>query len=360
MSMSTPYEPAAARTHEPSTRRVEQARSAGQLAVSRDLTGALVTLALGLALAKEGKAMVGDLLLFMRDALAHATSSVPAERALRDGVLAMASTLALPFAVMLWVGILIGVAQTRGLLRFRLARPEAHRLVPRLGRILSAQGLSAAGRALLRVAALGTVGALCFAWAAPTIFRLNGSDARHLGDAFFVVGKGGGLALAMALAGVGLTDYLGQRHRHRKALRMTWDEVKREHKETEGDPVLKAERKRIHAEWLDLVSLGELTRATVVVVVHPGQTALALRYERGCCGAPTVVRTRYGRAAARLESVAAQAGWSLVPDPALADALATVDEGEEIPESLHDAVAELFAHPVVDAETPEPDVRGTT
>ncbi len=153
----------------------------------------------------------------------------------------------------------------------------------------------------------------------------------------------GGLALRLAAAFLvfGALDFALARRRHRRALRMTRDEVRREQKEDEGDPLHRAERRRRHRALLEA---GPVGRATVVVV-NPTHVAVALRHDRAREEAPRVVAKGTGLAAARIRSAARRSAVPIVRDVALARALHRLaDVGDEIPEELYEAAAAVLAH----------------
>lgn len=148
----------------------------------------------------------------------------------------------------------------------------------------------------------------------------------------------------VAIAGVvmGALDYLMARRRTTKQTNMTKQEVKDEHKQAEGDPMLKgairsrqlaASRNRMIADVAD----------ADVVLVNPTHVAVALRY-RPERGAPIVVARGAGVVAARIRSVATEAGVPLVQDVPLARALyRSTEVGMEIPTELFAAVAHVLA-----------------
>jgi type III secretion protein U len=138
---------------------------------------------------------------------------------------------------------------------------------------------------------------------------------------------------------VGVGDYLWQRHSHGKALRMSRDEVKREHREDEGEPETRAGRLRLHREFTLGQGMGEVIQAEVVVV-HSGVLAVAVGYDGET--APVVLVKGKGHHARALEQAARTAGVPVLSEPDLVHALAITEEGGEIPESLFEQVAELL------------------
>jgi type III secretion system FlhB-like substrate exporter len=147
--------------------------------------------------------------------------------------------------------------------------------------------------------------------------------------------------LAVALLAMGAADYLWQRHRHRRDLRMTREEVKREMRDSEGDPRHKAERQRLHRALLEQRMLAEVRKADFVVV-NPDHIAVALRYDRDSQGAPVVVAKGERLLAQKIKDVAREARVPIFHDVTLARSLRDVVEGDEIPEALYEAVAEIL------------------
>jgi flagellar biosynthesis protein FlhB len=123
---------------------------------------------------------------------------------------------------------------------------------------------------------------------------------------------------------------------------MSKDEVRREHKDAEGDPQLKAARERAHGEMLAQATLANVRNATVVVV-NPTHLACALLYdENGGNDAPVVIATGTGEFAARIVRAAHDHVVPVLRNVPLARALADLHVGEVIPEALYEAVAEIL------------------
>jgi type III secretion protein U len=172
--------------------------------------------------------------------------------------------------------------------------------------------------------------------------HLAGAPAGSALEVFGFFGERLGLRLAVAAAVLGAADYLWQRHRHAKSLRMSREEVKREHKESEGDPLHKAERQRLHREMLERQMIDEVHLANLVVV-GGDHLAVALRYDPVEAGAPVVVAKGERLVAGMIRDVAREAGVPVWGDGALAQSLREVEEGDEIPEAIFEAVAKLLA-----------------
>jgi type III secretion protein U len=136
-------------------------------------------------------------------------------------------------------------------------------------------------------------------------------------------------------------DFMYQRHTHTKSLMMTKDEVKREYKESEGDPHIKGERRQI-AQELAMGDGGAVKKATAVVV-NPTHYAVAILYEKGKTPLPITTAKGVDGRAALMRGEAEAAGVPIFRSPLLARRLFVDAEiNEPIPIELFEAVAEIF------------------
>src|ERR1019366_1327708 len=167
----------------------------------------------------------------------------------------------------------------------------------------------------------------------------GGARAEQILRALGVLGQRLGIHLTLAMLAMGIADYFWQRSRYEKALLMSRDEVKREHRELEGEPAHKAERRRLHRETMQEQALSDVPRADFVVV-QSGVMAAAVRYESDGSQAPMVMVKGERKVAQAIEDAARTAHVPVFADPDLARALLAAEEGEEIPEALYEQVAE--------------------
>ena len=150
------------------------------------------------------------------------------------------------------------------------------------------------------------------------------------------------LRVGAVVTGLGVLDLLYQRWRFAKDQRMTKEEVKREHKEAEGDPQDKQNRKRAHREIVEHGVLEQVRRADVLIV-NPTHLAVALLYdEEAGAEAPEVLARGGDHLARRMIAAAEEAGVPVLQDVPLARALFELEVGELIPEGLYDAVAAVL------------------
>lgn len=332
-------------TEKPTAKRLRDARRRGEVAQSRDLTGVGVLLAAAAACLVTAPSWAAALGAFCRDCLAGAAAwPESASRAVLGraaDLLLLASGPALGAAVV--AALLVGLFQVRPLWTWEPLRPKLARLEPigGLKRLFGIRRLVDLARSLVALAALMAVVAVTLKEALPDLLGLTASGpaavTSTLGHWVVVLIGRGGLVLIVAAA----LDYGLQRYRHERDLRMTKEEVRREQKESEGDPGHRAARRRLHQEILEH-DMVERVRTADLVVVNPTHIAVALRYEAARDPAPRVVAKGEHLLAARIKEVARQARVPIFHDVPLARALHTLSPGEEIPEALYVAVADLL------------------
>jgi flagellar biosynthetic protein FlhB len=153
-----------------------------------------------------------------------------------------------------------------------------------------------------------------------------------------------GLMRDVAAAGLlaAAVDYAVQRRRTGKQVRMTKKEVRDEHKQSEGDPMVRSALRSRQLAAARNRMMADVPDADVVLV-NPTHVAVALKYEPGV-GTPRVVAKGAGVVATRIREVAEQSRVTLVEDVPLARALhAACEVGQEIPPELYHAVAQVLA-----------------
>jgi flagellar biosynthesis protein FlhB len=142
----------------------------------------------------------------------------------------------------------------------------------------------------------------------------------------------------------GCIDLFRQNKHHRSDLRMSKQEIKDEHKETEGRPEIKMRIRRIQRDLARKRMMQEVPKATAVIV-NPTHYAVALRYEPESMAAPLVVAKGRNYLALRIRQMALDHQVPLVENPPLARGLyKAVEVGQEIPPHLYKAVAEILAY----------------
>lgn len=159
--------------------------------------------------------------------------------------------------------------------------------------------------------------------------------------------KGTGLRLLLffALAAVvfaGLDQAIVRRE-FTKQMRMSRREMRRESRDREGEPRMKARRKQLHREFVKVSQSVRGIRGADVLITNPTHYAVALRYDARTMEAPTVVSQGAGQIALRLKRLAFLYGVTIVEDPPLARALYfKAALGREAPEPLYRRIADIY------------------
>ncbi len=143
---------------------------------------------------------------------------------------------------------------------------------------------------------------------------------------------------------IAAADFIFQKHKFKKNLMMTKQEVKEEHKQTEGDPQIKAQIKSKQFEIARNRMMQEVPKADVIIT-NPTHYAVALKYETGKYSAPKVVAKGVDLVAQKIKKIAKENDVHIHEDVFLARALyKACDIGDEIPENLYKAVAQIIAY----------------
>ena len=340
------------KTEQPTPKRLRKAREQGDSAVSANLAqsvGFVSVLALLPALLSALAAGAGSAL---RAALAGEPGDPLQAAWLWVGLSApLLGTAAL-------VSLVLGLVQTGGAFTASRFAPDFARIDPAQGLkgLFTLERLLSLVRALLAALAVGWLSWGVLRDNASSILNSTGRAEAIAGVSWLLVRK---LLWSAALIGLllGGVDYFFVRRAWLNRHRMSKDELKREHRESEGDPEVKAARRRAHQEALAGSMIAAVKNATVLVV-NPTHLATALRYEENEDEAPVVIAQGEGDLARRLIEAAHQYGVPVVRDVPVAHALKELALGDQIPEALYEAVAEVLrellgAEPVVTAsETP--------
>ena len=337
------------KTEAATPRRREKAREEGQVARSRELAS-FALLAAGfygawlLAGPSGGhlQAMLRGAFTFDR-ATAFDTNRMlsAAGSASLEGFAALLPLLALTGVAALLAPMALGgwlISQKTFELKFDRLNP-----ISGLGRIFSIQGPIQLGMSIAKTLVVGGIGGIAI-WRSKD--ELLGLATQPLGaalpDALHLVAVCCGTTVAGMLV-VAALDVPYQLWQYNKKLRMTKEEVKREHRENEGDPHVKGRIRQQQRAIARRRMMAAVPKADVVVT-NPTHFAVALQYTDGEMRAPKVVAKGVNLVAARIRELAAEHNVPLLEAPPLARALYhNVELEREIPGSLYSAVAEVLA-----------------
>lgn len=153
-----------------------------------------------------------------------------------------------------------------------------------------------------------------------------------------------GLAVAILLIFLSVLDYMYQKYDHEKNIKMSKQDVKDEYKKTEGDPLIKSKIKEKQRQMAMSRMMQEVPKADVVIT-NPTHFAIALKYDDANMDAPVIVAKGVDFIALKVINVAKNNDIMTVENRPLARALyAQAEIGDQVPEDLFKAVAEVLAY----------------
>ncbi len=336
------------KTEEPTPRKIEQAREKGDIIYTQEV-GAAFSL---LALTAVAAFMAGPILKEMAQsfisfiAVPEQLSAEPAALRALFGAVSL-KTLAIFGLLMLAFGA-AGIAA-----RYVQDRPTftAERLTPKLSKLNPAEGFKrvfgkqAAANFLKSLAKLLIVGS-AMAWALwphdAVLENISLLDPAALLP--FVQDRIVSMLIALVSAATALAviDYIFTRQSYRKRLKMSRRELKEEHRQSEGDPMVKAKLRQLRIERSRRRMMQNVPNASVIIT-NPTHYAVALRYEQGETAAPVCLAKGVDALAQRIREVATEHDIPIVEDPPLARALyANADIDQPIPREHYEAVAKVI------------------
>ncbi len=152
------------------------------------------------------------------------------------------------------------------------------------------------------------------------------------------------LKLSLVYILIAFADYKYQKWKFAEDLKMTKTEVKEENKQSEGDPKIKAQLRRLMTMRIRTLMLKNIQTADVVIT-NPTHYAVAIKYQQGMMSAPQVVAKGVDFLALKIREIATDSNVPIVEEPPLARALyKNCEIGQEIPENLFRAVAQILAY----------------
>lgn len=334
------------KTQEATPERRKQARENGQFPRAKDTGPVAASIALLLGLAAFGDTLVASLRDFSLRCFRDTVNLTGAgmDVAGREAVLTLVGLIAPVTGVAVVAGVAAGIWEAGFNPQLELAMPKWERLDPtgKLGQLFSPKAAAAnVALALGRVGAVGLVAYLVVSRELPKLQRLSTARLSDAALAAATVLSKLGLWCTLALAVLTALDYGYSWVKHEKSIRMSLDEVKREHQQQEGDPRLKA-RQRARARERLKKGLKKQVLESDVVIANPTHISVALRY-RPAQGAPQVLARGFDEVALYMRQIAEEGGVPIVENKPLARALAQVRVGKVIPLELYAAVAEVLA-----------------
>ena len=338
------------KTEEPTLRRLEKAREEGQTPFSKEVGHCVMLLTLTflilLILPKSFRGIGDSLKSFL-----ESSHTVPSEG---PGLLLSVSqlfkdvglSLALPTLFIMIAAMAGALIQTKFLVSLKNMKPKLSKFSPikGMGRLFGASAWVEFLKNILKFAVISSI-AMAILW--PELFKLETLVSMQVGEMLSYL-----TVLLLKLLGIivslvtfiALLDVGYQKYQFIQNLKMSHQEIKDEHKETEGDPHVKRRLKQLRQERSQHRMAQAVSEASVIVT-NPTHYAIALKYEHGKMNAPRLVAKGVDHIAFQMRKIGKENKVPIVENPPLARALhAGVKEGHEIPFEYYEAVAKIMRY----------------
>jgi flagellar biosynthetic protein FlhB len=338
------------RTEQPSARRIEQAREDGDVPRSRELTTCAVLMAAGAGMWMLGGGVVRQIDSVLVTGLSFDRASVMDTNVILmriGGGLGELLLALIPFAILLIIAAAASPLLIGGwLFSVSALQPNFGKLNPisGLANMISMRALVELFKAIGKTLLVGTVSWLVMAHQIDAVMGLT-AEPLHAGSAHVVhLLLTSFIAIVGSLVVIAMIDAPYQMWQYANKLKMTRQELRQESKESDGNPEIKARIRGLQREMARRRMMAAVPTADVVVT-NPTHFAVALQYSSGGMRAPKVVAKGADAVAARIRELAVANNVPLLEAPALARALHRHTElGDEIPQALYTAVAEVLAY----------------
>lgn len=261
--------------------------------------------------------------------------------------LGVLQSMIIPFALVIFLGVVASLAQTKGFLWVpKKIAPDFKKLNPLEGykRIFSVNQLMELGKQLIKLTVLGLLLGWVL-WGSVEQFQ-NLANLELMAILEYISDKIFWMVLVtlMMVTLLAVGDYLFQRWRWMEKMKMTKQEVKDEHKQAEGDPQVKAKIKSLRFQRARKRMMAAVPKADVVIT-NPTHYAVALKYDLDAMSAPILVAKGTDLVAKRIRDLADEHDVPIVENPPVARALfAAVELDQEIPPEHYKAVAEIIGY----------------
>ena len=338
------------KTEDATEKKLSQAREEGNIPRSRDLSSAALLIVAAASLYMVGMLIVTDLTeLFsfnFRIAREDLFDKALMIHHLYESIMATIDSMTVLMTIMAIAGIVGTVALGGFNFSWKAVQPKASKLDPIQGikRMFSVQSLVELLKSILKVALVGGVATLVLLYYLPTLedltFESTGTALTHTVEillwAFIFVSS--------SLVIIAAIDVPFQAWQHKDKLKMTKQEVKDEHKQSEGDPQVKGRIRQLQRQAAMTRMMADVPEADVIIT-NPTHFSVALKYEQDTGKAPVLVAKGPDFIALKIREVGNYYDIPVIQSPALARAVYRYTEiGDEIPEGLFKVIAQLLAY----------------
>ena len=338
------------RTEDPTEKRKQQAREKGQVARSKEMGTAFVLVSSAVAFMWFGESLFNGLRTVFKQLFILDRQQAFDTTKMFEGFATAFSAIIWPLAIIfafILVFTFFGNSWLGGInFSWQAMAPKFSRMSPLNGfkRMFGVQALVELVKGLAKFLVVAVSAFLLLAWQYDNILQISmGQMPNMMANALDIL-MWMFLLLCCSIFLIVVIDAPFQLWKHQKDLRMTKQEVKDEHKDSEGSPEVKGRIRRLQMEMANRRMMQEVPKADVVVT-NPTHYAVALKYEDNGARAPVVLAKGSDETAAKIREIALEYDIPLVQSPALARSIYhTTELEQEIPQGLFVAVAQVLAY----------------
>lgn len=338
------------RTEQPTPKRIEDARKKGQVPRSRELNTTMIMLVAASTLLIMGESLINGLAAVFNSRLSLSRETIFSEYAMKNmlvqSVMDALQVLAPFFLILVLVALISPMLLSGWVFSLDTIRPKLSKLDPikGMGRIFSWKGLLELLKALAKFVLIGSVAAVWMWYQAEEILAIGYQDIQVGLKSVAEISGWAFLVFCLTMIVIAMVDVPFQIWDNHRQLRMTRQEVRDEHKQTEGDPLLKSRLRQVQRERATFRMMEQVPSADVIVT-NPNHYAVALRYDQDNMRAPLVLAKGMNLIAFQIRDIAQEHDVPVLEAPPLARALYFHGEiNREIPAGLYLAVAQLLAY----------------
>jgi flagellar biosynthesis protein FlhB len=336
------------KTEDPTPKRLREARKKGQVPKSQDATQAFLFLIGFNVLLAMGGNLSQNLKGFLKRHIELSTTTValPPDALysiFTDAITFLLINVAPMLGAIMITALVINYAQVGSLFTFETIKPSLNKINPFQGikKWFSPATFIELIKTLIKFAIVIVLAYMIIKGLLREMVLSVGRDLQSVNFLLKEMISDFTKRVAVVFIVIAGADYFLQKKMMMKNLKMSKDEIKREYKQDEGDPMFKHKRKEL-AHELIFNNMMKKARKATAVVVNPIHMAAAIQYERGKSSAPIVVAKGKNLIAEQLKEIAREEGIPIIRNISLAQALNRVELDEPIPEQLYQAVAEVL------------------
>lgn len=339
------------KTEKPTPKRIREARNKGNVAKSQEIS-TTVTILAGTIVAVIwfgvlGKELMDVFRFFFTGAIEEFDATPTNVYAMFVSLSGKMAKMLLP--IMFTVGLAVFIAlrvQVGQLWTWKPLKPDLKKMNPLSGikrLFFSLQTFTRLGKSLLKAAVIGTAPVLVVMGEVENFPSLYYADAFGLSSYILKIGLKMVIYALVPMVIIAAVDLVYTRWDYTEKLKMSKQEVKDEHRQQEGDPIIKGKQRQKMMQMSQRRMMQDVPKADVVIT-NPTHIAVALKYDQMVAPAPMIIAKGAGKVAEKIKEIARENKVPIRENKPLARALyAQAEIGDVIPEDLYKAVAAILA-----------------